>query len=598
MVKILRVDLSAQRIEDQIIENNVYRQYLGGRGLGAYLLYNDLAPQTDPLSQDNELIVAAGPLTGTMAPTAARAMVVTKSPLTGFATSSNVGGYFGTQLKMAGYEAIVIKGKSEKPVYIFIHNNRVYIKDASHIWGLSTSQSDMLLREETNLEASAILIGPAGENLSIIASLMVDGHRAAGRSGVGAVMGSKFLKGIVVYGTKGIEINNENFYKVSLSLIDKIKISAGTKRFRENGTTGVLDIINGIGALPTHNYRDGHFKDAALIDHRAYNKKLLDRNGACANCPIGCMRLTSVKSGKFAGQHGGGPEYETLWAYGASCGVKDLNYIAAANYIANEMGLDTISMGSTIASLFDLFEAGYVKGSDIGNITGFGDKEAIVQLTEMTGKNTGIGELLAKGSHKMARHFGHPEFSMSVKSQEMPAYDPRGIKGMGLAYATSNRGACHTKAFTVAFEVYNAPYSDYRLEYKGKDKLVKDIQDYQSVVDASGTCSFGRGVYNIEVYAELLNALLGFDYTPSELLLAGERIWNIEHVFNMKAGWDKDTDTLPRRIFESRIKTGASQGEFYNRKEFEKLLENYYALRGWSKTGIPGKDKLQELGIG
>ena len=591
---LLSVDLSTGKIEKKEIEIEHIRKFIGGRGLGAYYLLKNLPPDTDPTGEKNIIYIMSGSLSGYPVPLSGRSQIVTKSPLTGAITSSNVGGNFAFELKMAGYHGIEIKGKLKKPGFLFIYDDMVKIIEDDYAFMLTSHDADLYLRKKTIEDATTMVIGPQGALKSRISGLFVDGHRAAGRGGIGAVLGSKNLKGIVVKGTKLLDANNlQGFYEKTQDILNQFKASPAKKTFSTYGTTGVLAIINGIGSLPFRNFHDAYCPHADKINHKAYNDKILIKNGACATCPLGCGRITMAE-----GKKGHGPEYEIVWAFGSSCSISNIEKIAILNYYANQYGYDGISLGGTIAALMDLYEAGIVKEKDIGFPVPFGDADAAIKVVvELMKTNRGIGELLNQGSYRLCEYFGHPEFSMSVKKQELPAYDPRGIKGMGLAYATNTRGGDHTKAFTVTLEVYKAEDPNYRLMYEGKHEIVKYLQDYQSIVDSTGTCSFGRSVYNIEVYRDLMNLLYGFDYTDEELLKAGERIWNIEKLFNLREGLMKEEDTLPDRLFSEPIKSGPSKGEVYDKDQFNDLLLAYYKLRGWDRDGIPTLNKLKELDI-
>ena len=595
--ELLRINLTDKNIIREKLKADIFFNYLWGRGYASKLLLDEMNPAVDPLSPENKLIFALGPFAGTPLPATSRMMVVTKGALNGLIASSNVGGYFPFELQHAGYTLIVIEGKTDNPVYIWINDETVEIRDASHLWGKTTSEVDALLKDETHPEAKTVEIGPAGEKLSRIAAIIIDAHRAAGRTGVGAVMGSKNLKAIAVRGTRGVSVISSQRLKDYLTKIyERVKKSGGVTMFRTYGTTRTVRAINSIGAFPTHNHRDGFFDEYLLIDGENVNKEILVRNGSCAGCPIACNRISKVY---WNGEEyvGGGPEYETLWAFGGQTGISDLHAVTYAHFLANEYGFDGISLGSTIAALMDLFESGIIGEDNLPFPVKFGDAEAMINLIHLAAKREGIGDLIAEGSYELTKHFGHPKFSMSVKKQELPAYDPRGVKGMGLAYATSNRGGCHVRAFTVTEEVYNTDDPEYRLKYDDKALIVKELQDKQAVVDSLGICSFARTIYGVDDFSEMLEVTWDIDLSPEELLKCGERIWNVERLFNVRAGFTREHDTLPERLFKEAIKTGPSKGEIYDKREFEKLLFEYYRLRGWDENGVPREKKLKELGI-
>ena len=593
--KLLRVDLTNGTIKEEEIPEEKMKMFLGARGLGSKYLADEIDPKIDPLSPENKLIFAPGPLSGTTAPTGGRYDVITKGPLTGTIAASNSGGFFGAEVKFAGYDMIIVEGRSEKPVYISIRDNDVKIEDASDLWGKDVYETtDLLLEKFGDKRARVACIGPAGEKLVRFAAIMNDKDRAAGRTGVGAVMGSKNLKAIVVRGSKRVEVANPEEFKAVVK--EKIDI------LKENGTTGqglptygtkVLDnIINQNGLYPTYNFQTGVFEGTEPISGEALVDKYLVRNKACFACPIGCGRVTRLPSGL----EGEGPEYETGWAFGADCGVSDLNAIVEANFICNKLGLDTISTGTTIAAAMELYEKGYLPKEMIekGPEPRFGSSEAIVYYAWAIGNRKGLGDKLAEGSYRFADSLGHPELSMSVKKQELPAYDPRGAQGHGLEYATSNRGGCHVRGYMISPEILGSPEKLDPQQIEGKDQWVKTFQDLTAVIDAAGLCLFTSFALGLSDYADLVNAATGFNYKDEELLQVGERIWNLERVFNIKAGVGPEQDTLPKRLLEEPMPDGPNKGHVVRLSE---MLPKYYKIRGWDEKGYPTDEKLKELGI-
>jgi len=592
--KILRVNLTDETIKVEDINEEWARKYIGGRGYATRIMWEEVDPKVDPLSEDNKVIIATGPLDGTLAPSSGRVMVVTKGALNGAIACSNSGGHFGPALKHAGYDMIILEGKAKEPVYLWINKGKVEIRSAKHLWGKLVDEADKLMREETHPEAETMVIGPAGEKLSLIANVMFNGHRAAGRTGVGAVVGSKNLKGIAVRGNLGIKVAEpEKFMKVvyeAREILSKDAFSGGGAA--KLGTAMLVNIINGIGGFPTRNARDAYFPEAEKISGEALAKNNLVRNEGCDSCPIACGRVTEIREGKYKGERGTGPEYESIWALGAMCGVSDLNAIVMANYLCDRYGLDTISAGVTVACAMELYEKGYMPKEDAPFPLNFGSGDALVEAIKLMGEQKGkLGKLLAQGSYRLAEHYGHPELSMSAKKQEIPAYDPRAIKGIGLEYATSNRGACHVRGYTVAAEVLG---NVDRLKYEGKAELTKTFQDLTAALDSTGIClftTFGLGAKEI---AALYSAATGFECDEKEFMKIGERIWNLERLFNLRAGFTRKDDTLPPRLLKEPIKTGPSKGEI---EELDKMLDDYYRVRGWDKDGVPTKEKLEELGL-
>lgn len=592
--KVLRINLKERTCKAEVLDLEKAKKYIGGRGLGTKILSEEVNPEVDALSPENKMIVIAGPLTGTPVPTGGRYMVVTKSPLTGGIASSNSGGHWGAEFKAAGYDVLILEDKADSPVYINIEDDKVEIRDASHLWGKVVSETTDTLKTECKDKVKVMCIGPAGEQLSEIAAIMNDYDRAAGRSGVGAVMGSKNLKAITVKGSG----------KAQLFDADKLKeaVAAKNKMIREHGVTGsglptygtavLVNIINENGVNPTNNFQLAQFDKADEISGETMTEKHLLRKNPCARCPIACGRWVKIEE---LGIEVGGPEYETLWAFGSDCGVSDMKAIIRANYWCNEYGLDTISAGATIAAAMELYQRGYVKDEELDGISlSWGDAGSIVEWTKKMGKREGFGDKLAKGSYRLCEGYGIPELSMSVKKQELPAYDPRGIQGHGLTYATSNRGGCHVRGYMISPEILGVPQKLDRFSLEGKAQWVKIFQDLTAVIDSLGLCLFTSFALGADDYVDLYNAACGTEHTAESLLEAGDRIWNIEKVFNLRAGIDSTQDKLPKRLLEEPIPDGPSKGGVHKLSE---LLPEYYALRGWDKNGIPTEETVKKLGI-
>lgn len=590
--KILRVNLTDGRVSVEDLDPVLAKDYVGGRGLATKIFADEVSPAVDALSPENKIIMATGPLSGTPTPTGGRYMVITKSPLTGTIASSNSGGYWGAELKFAGYDMVIVEGKAEKPVYLYVEDDKIEIRDAAHVWGKVSSETTKMLLEEAAAKARVLCIGPAGEKLSPIASVMNEVSRAAGRSGVGAVMGSKNLKAIVVRGTKKVSLADEEALKEI--------VKNCTKNIRENGVTGtglptygtavLVNIINEHGVLPTNNFQSSQFGQAEAISGETLAEKYLLRKDPCYRCPIGCGRYSRVDD-----IEGGGPEYETIWAYGSDCGVSDLGAVFKANYWCNEMGLDTISAGATIAAAMELYQKGYIKDEDLDGVPlEFGNAEAIIEWTKRMGLRQGLGDKLALGSYRLTDSYGVPELSMSVKKQELPAYDPRAIQGQALQYATSNRGGCHVRGYLISPEILGSPEKIDRNTIEGKAKWCKIFQDLTAFIDSSGLCLFTSFAMDAKDYAEMISAATGFEYTKDSIMEAGDRIWNLERIFNLEAGVDPSQDTLPRRLLEDPIAEGPSKGEVARLSE---MLPGYYEIRGWSKEGIPTEAKKKALGL-
>ncbi len=593
--KILRVDLTKGEWKAEDLDRNLAQKFIGGRGLGSKILYDEIDPKIDPLSSNNKLIMATGPLTGTSASAAGRYMAITKSPLTGTIACSNSGGQFGAELKFAGFDLIIVEGKAKEPVYLYVEDGKVEIRDAKHLWGKTTHETTDQILSETDMDARVACIGPAGEKLVRFACIVNEKHRAAGRSGVGAVMGSKNLKAIAVKGTGSVSVaNKEAFRKATLDGFQKVKAnpvtSAGLPAY---GTAILVNVINQHGLFPTRNFQQGVFEGAEKISGESIADQILVRNRACFACPIGCGRVIRVTDPKYA-CFGEGPEYESDWSLGACCGVDNINAIGKANYLCDILGMDPISTGVTIACGMELFQRGILSTKEVGGSLNFGDADTMLEMVRAIGYREGFGDLLAEGSYRLAERFGHPEYSMSVKKQEFPAYDGRGAQGMGLQYATSNRGACHVRGYMVAAEIMGSPQKLDPFDTEEKAGWDKGFQDTTAVVDSSGICLFNTFAFGAPEILEYLRAATGMEMTLEDLMKAGERIWNLERLFNLKAGLTGKDDCLPERFTKEPMPEGPAKGHVVR---LEKMLPEYYELRGWDKDGVPTKERLKELGL-
>jgi aldehyde:ferredoxin oxidoreductase len=595
MGQILRINLSKEEVSTEELDLDLAKDYIGARGLGTKIFYDEVDPQVDPLSAGNKLIFATGPLTGTAAVSAGRYNVVTKSPLTGGIAASNAGGYFPSEIKYAGYDLVIFEGKAKRPVHIVIDDDQVEIKSASDLWGKTTREADNQLRAEYGDNFKISTIGPAGENLVKFACVMNDRERAAGRSGVGAVMGSKNLKAVVVRGTQGVQVADKDQFKdVLRDSLDKIHESGVTNEgLPALGTAVLVNIVNEHGNLPARNFQKSIFSKAEQVSGEKLVDELLVKNKACASCPIGCGRVSLVAEGDYE-CFGEGPEYETIWAFGPDCEVDDLEAITKANSICNELGLDTITMGTTIACAMELSEKGIIDKDEIGLDLSFGNAKAMVDAVKLTGNKEGFGELLAEGSYRLAEKYGATDYSMSSKKQEYPAYDPRGSQGMGLEYATSNRGGCHVRGYMTSPEILGIPEALDPFAVEGKAEWTKIFQDLTAVVDSSGVCLFTTFALGGDDICKFLEAVTGAGYTEAEMMKAGERIWNLERLFNMKAGISPDEDKIAKRLLEVPVSEGPAEG---NVVDLDTMLKEYYEVRDWTVDGEIKEEKLAELGI-
>jgi len=585
MGRIVKFDLGRMTQETVAVGDSIRRQYLGGRGLGVKL-YSDLCPgATDPLADDNALIFMTGPLTGTMM-TSGRYQVISRSPLTGTICDSSSGGNFGAALKGAGIDGLIIQGRAAKPVYLSVHDGQVEAHDASAFWGLDTQQTQKGIQAETGSKTSVACIGPAGENRVIFAAIMNDKDRAAGRGGMGAIMGSKNLKAIAAGGSQPVAVSDPEGYKALAARLDRIvdKNPVTGKSLQVLGTSVLVNIINAHGMFPTENFRRGVFNDAEGTSGEKIAETLLQRQSSCYKCPIGCGRTTRTRD-----KNGEGPEYETVWAFGAHLGISDLTAITEANYACNELGLDTITMGSTIGCAMELSETGAWKES-----LRWGEAGKLRDWVMDTAYRRGIGAELALGSKRLAAKYGRPELAMQVKGMEIPAYDPRGAQGMALSYATSNRGGCHMRAFMIAPEILGHPVFLDRFSTAGKAELVALFQDVSALVDSAVLCRFLQFAVGISTFTEMLRVVTGWDFSDEELMTIGRRIYTLERLFNNRAGFGRGDDTLPPRFFNEEFQTGPSRHRLV---QLEGMLDDYYAVRGWDSNGIPLPQTLADLGL-
>jgi aldehyde:ferredoxin oxidoreductase len=602
--KVLRVNLSQGTVASEALDPRVARDYIGARGFGIYYLTREVNPTCDPLGPQNKIIMAAGPLTGTAAPTGARYVVTTKSPLTGAITCSNSGGNFPAELKKSGHDAIILEGASPRPVYLWIGHGAAELRPAEHLWGRSVPETDELLRRETDPKAKTAVIGPAGERKVLFAAIMNDRDRAAGRAGVGAVMGSKNLKAVAVKGDGEVSLADPEAFKTANTRYRdafKAKTKDNPPALRTHGTAITSVGTQAHGVFPTRNFQQGTFEGWEAIGGEELTRKYLVRPKPCFSCPIACGRVTRVPDGPFQGE-GEGPEYETVYALGSNCGVDDLAALTKANYLCNELGLDTISMGCAIACAMELFEKGALSEADSGMPLLWGDGPTLVALTRMTAMREGFGDVLAEGSLRLAARYGRPELAMTSKGLDFAGYDPRGVQGLGLNYATSPIGGSHMRGDTAYFELLGVPIAVDPLTWEDKPPVVVKWQDLFAVIDAAGLCVFFSVRYLVEQdlmvkpvgITELLNGATGAGFSPEEVERVGERIFNAERLFLVAAGFGRAQDTLPPRITREPMPSGPAKGMVCH---LEEMLVPYYRLRGWTPEGVPTEQKLRELGL-
>jgi len=604
--RLLRVNLTSSKISEETIPEEEAKRFIGGRGLAIKYLVEGMDPKVDPLSPENLLIFATGPLTSTPAPTGNRYMVVTKSPLTGALANSNSGGTFPTMMKRSGYDLFIFEGRAEKPVYLFVDERKAELRDATHLWGRDTHYTDATIKAETNDDASVACIGPAGENGVLMAAIINDKHRAAARSGVGTVMGHKNLKAVAVRGALKPELYDVGEMRAVVRATNQ-EVVADVKKgstMRIYGTSYVPDVTNEAGILPTHNFQFGQFEGAHKINGPTLRENFLIRHTACYGCPLACARLTEVKAEEYGEKYAGkgeGPEYETIGSLGSACGIDNLAAITKANYLCNELGLDTISLGVTIACAMEMYSKGILTEKEIGMPLPFGDAGAMIEMVRRTAYRQGFGDEIAQGSWRLATKYGHPELSITAKKLEFPSYDARGLKGMGLLYATSNIGASHMAGDTAYTELFGVGKKIDGLSYDGKAQLTAYFQDLFSIIDAAGLCVFVAIRYTLDTkngyiptrVTEMINHATGSDYTSESLLEAANRVYTLERLFLTHAGFTRADDTLASRMMEP-MPEGPLKGETF---DLDRLLDDYYIVRGWDANGIPTREKLESLGI-
>ena len=613
---ILEVDLTNQTVQRRNLSEHLAYHYLGQAGINARILYDRVSSATDPYSPEAPLIFGVGPLGGTLAPCSGRLSVTFKSPLTGIFGDANCGGHWGSELKMAGYDHIVIAGKARHPVYLWIDNDRIQIRDARPLWGKNTWETDELIREDLGERTAQVAyIGPAGENLVRFAAIICNHARAAARCGPGAVMGSKNLKAIAVRGDRGVQVADKAALQeaveeaVGAILGDPLYESAKTY-----GTLAITPLAQALGFLPTRNFQESTFNGAEKLRGEVFLEKYATKHKGCYNCPVACSRFYKVSDGPYASTRGEGPEYESVSALGAKCGNDNFEAILHANTLCNQLGLDTISTGNTLAWAMECREKGILTQDQLDGLDlRFGNDEAMVELIKKMAAREGIGDLLAEGAHRAAQKIGGADRVIHSKGLDYPAVDIRGTKGMALSFAVSPRGGDHLKGLSL-YEVAPDLYAQdirkeiginvtpqYWLQYETKAVLMRWHENWHCVVDSLGLCKLeGIALKPLlpKHFQRMLAAATGWDISVKELEHIGERIWNLERLFNAREGMRREDDFPPRRLLEEPITTGPAQGERLDRKRYEQMLTEYYRLRGWDPdTGIPTSEKCRELGL-
>jgi aldehyde:ferredoxin oxidoreductase len=606
--ELLRVDLSSSRITREDVPQDLFDKYLAGAGMATHYLYHEVPKGADPLGPQNELIAMTGALTGTIAPSTGRFNWVFKSPLTGIWAQSNSAGFWGVEFKKTGFDGIIFQGVSPSPVYLVVEEGRADLRDASHLWGKNVVETTLLIKEELGDRYNVVCIGAGGENLVRYASIMNDLHRAAGRCGGGAVMGYKRLKAVAVYGKKQISIaDRPAFTAVSnkqFELLDQSMVKVAMETF---GTNTVIDMVNAKGGFPTRNWQTGTFPQLEEINAQALTEKVLVEPKGCFACPLRCARVSAIRTGKYAGSQGEGPEYESVGTFGGQCMVDNLEAITQAHYLCNDYGLDSISAGSSIAFAMECCEKGILTKEDTDGLdVSFGNADVMIQLVHKIARREGFGDLLAEGTRRMAQKLdkGSEKFAMHVKGLELPAYDSRAVQITGLAYAVANRGGDHITAYIQGPTFLDIPFLVIP-DSKINDPLVADpnevhvlvnLENMLSALDTLGACKFMGLCVASEEWVQLVEHCLGRTFTYDDMMKLGETAVNLARVFNAREGITRADDTLPPRLLEEPLPEGPAAGKV--NENLAAMLDMYYELRGWDKTtGKPTPEKLRELGL-
>jgi aldehyde:ferredoxin oxidoreductase len=610
MGKILRVNLSKSKITEEPLDENTLKLFLGGSGLGTKYLFDEVKKGIDPLGPENKLIFMTGPLTGTSAPSSGRYTVVAKSPQTGIWGQANSAGFWGQAFKRSGFDGVIFEDISPKPVYLVTDSGKAELKDATNIWGMNASETTRTLKKELGEKYLIACIGIAGEKLVKYAGIINDADRpywgrAAGRCGMGAVMGSKRLKAIASRGTMKIKIAKEETFREEA----KTKQSYCSEGLLKNtmghyGTAAAVDMVAQQGGFPTRNWQTTVFPNSEKINGTAIIDRILAKRKGCFSCGVACGRVCDIKTGPYA-SNGEGPEYESLGTFGGMCDVDNLEAITYAHFLCNEYGLDTISAGSTIAFAMECYEKGILTKKDTDGLEiKFGDPDVMIKLIHKIGRREGIGNLLAEGTRIVSKKLGKgtERFAMNVKGLELPGYDSRAAKLTGLAFATANRGGCHITAFIESPTFLSVPYllveesdvGDVLKEIPETAKVVKSMEDALAVFDADGGCKFTGMVTTAEDWATLISCLTGWEFTASDYRKTGERIYNLERAYSIREGLTRKDDTLPKRLLEEPLPEGPAKGQVVH---LEPLLDAYYKYRGWDQNGKPSPEKLRELGL-
>ena len=596
--KALVVDLTTQETRWEPLAQDVLQRFIGGIGLGTYLLYKHCPPGVEPLNPANPLIFVTSPLVGSRLTTSSKFAVLTKSPLTGFIGDSLSSSFLATEMKKTGCDALIITGRSSFPTLLSINEGQVEFQDAGDLLGLSTSETEQAVKDRLGRRTRVACIGPAGENLVRFASISNDGGRQAGRTGPGTVMGSKNLKAIAVRGTNLVPVHDpESLHTIGIDLTRR-SLGPATEKYRTLGTLANVSVFNRLGTLPTRNFQQSTFEEAEQVSGEEFHETHFVKNAHCANCTIGCEKIVVTTDNGVESK--GRMEYESAFALGPLVGVANSNAVIRASLFCDEVGMDTISAGATVAWAMECFEKGILTADDTGGIDlRFGNEEALMACLRMIAERRGLGDLLAEGSRQASQVVGQgsDDWAMHVKGLEMPGYEPRSLKTMALGLAVSTRGACHNRS-----SAYEADFSarvDRLKVDKERGRITMEGEDFSAILDSLIWCKFLRKAFD-DLYAEsaaIYEHVTGWPMTPEELRRAGERINNLKRLFNIREGWTRDDDTLPPRALHEKLPTGVVEGVGLDKQDLDMMIQGYYRARGWADDGLIPDVKLAELGL-
>jgi len=590
--KLLRINLTTGESKEDTIFTELWEAFIGGRGLGAYYLMKEVPSKVEPLSPENKLIFMNGPLASTLIPGNNKICVTFKSPLTNTYSYSLCGGHWGPELKYAGYDGLIIEGKATNPVYIVINNDEVEIKSAEKVWGNLIPKSEKLLRKELAGDKThqIALIGPAGEKLVNYACITAGLYREFGRGGSGAVMGSKNLKGIAITGSIDVKLANpKEVIRLGKELIQNLRESRGGQVRREYGTMELVERVNNAGFWVTRNFTEGYFEEGYKLEGKKMREEIVIGDSSCFGCPIGCGKRTYVKTKDNEKYLMEGPEFETVGMLGSNCGISSWETLLKASKICDTFGFDTINAGACVSMVMEGFESGRLTLEDTDGIEiKFGNENALIHVLEKIGKREGIGDILAHGVAEASKILNIEDLAMHSKGQSFPVYDPRGAKAMALTYAISPKGAHHMLATTFGTELSIGN----RFEVKGKGILERDQQFSMAIIDSIAMCSTMRAGIPLDDQARAYSIVTGIEVDNQTLIRSAERIINLERMYNVKMGFDRSNDSLPKRFLDFPMPSGESKGQIV---ELNSLLDDYYTVMGWNSKGIPTKKKLKEL---